>query len=99
MKSALCTLTLLLFAITPTFAQEHPTVTAQSNSVYVGADGKFEAAPDTALIQFNVSVQADTAQAAYQHFPGGRASPPGSPRQWHRTQSRQYRFPVRPTHV
>jgi hypothetical protein len=47
-------------------AQEHPSVTAQPNSVYVGADGKFEAAPDTAQIQMNVSVQDDSPQAAYQ---------------------------------
>jgi len=57
---------LLFFAVTA-FAQDHPTVTAQANTVYVGADGKFEAAPDTAVIQFNVSVQEDTSQAAYQH--------------------------------
>jgi uncharacterized protein len=47
--------------------QEHPAVTAQSNTVYVGADGKFEATPDTAQIQFYVSVQDDTSQAAFQH--------------------------------
>jgi hypothetical protein len=47
-------------------AQEHPNLTAQPNSVYVGADGKFESAPDTAVIQFNISVQEDTSQAAYQ---------------------------------
>lgn len=47
-------------------AQEHPAVTAQPNTVYVGADGKFEAAPDTAQIQFNVSVQEETSQAAFQ---------------------------------
>jgi hypothetical protein len=34
--------------------------------VYVGADGKFEAAPDTAQIQMNISVQDDSPQAAYQ---------------------------------
>jgi uncharacterized protein YggE len=33
--------------------------------VFVGADGKFETAPDTALIQFNISAQADTAKEAY----------------------------------
>jgi uncharacterized protein len=66
MKSALCSLTLLLLT-TPLLAQEHPAVTAQPNTVYVGADGKFEAAPDTALIQFNVSVREDTSQAAFQH--------------------------------
>lgn len=46
-------------------SQEHPALSAQANSVYVGADGKFEAAPDTAQIQFNVSVQDDTSQAAF----------------------------------
>jgi len=48
------------------FAQEHPSVAAQPNSVYVGADGKFEAAPDTAQIQMNISVQDDSPQSAYQ---------------------------------
>lgn len=49
------------------FAQDHPALTAQPNSVYVGADGKFESAPDTAVIQFDVSVQDDSSQTAYQH--------------------------------
>lgn len=66
MKPALCFLILLSVTVHAP-AQEHPTVTAQPNTLYVGADGKFEAAPDTALIQFNISVQEDTAQAAYQH--------------------------------
>jgi len=35
------------------------------NTISVGADGKFETAPDTALIQFNISAQADTAKEAY----------------------------------
>jgi uncharacterized protein YggE len=60
-------LAVLLLAASIAFAQEHPTVAAQPNTVYVGADGKFESAPDTAVIQFNVSVQEDTSQAAYQH--------------------------------
>jgi uncharacterized protein YggE len=58
---------LLLLAATLAFAQEHPAVSAQPNTIYVGADGKFEAAPDTAQLQFNVSVQDDTSQAAFQH--------------------------------
>ena len=49
------------------FAQEHPALTAMPNSVYVGADGKFESAPDTAVMQFNISVQENSSQAAYQH--------------------------------
>jgi len=55
-----------LLATTLTFAQEHPAVSAQANSVYVGADGKFESAPDTAQIQFNVSVQDESPQPAFQ---------------------------------
>jgi len=47
-------------------------VTAQPNSIYVGADGKYESAPDTALVQFNISAQEDTAKAAYDR--GSRAA-------------------------
>ncbi len=46
------------------FAQA-PTISAQPNTVYAGADGKFEAPPDTAVVQFNIAAQADTAKAAY----------------------------------
>jgi uncharacterized protein len=48
------------------FAQDHPTIAAQSDTIYVGADGKFEAAPDTAQIQMNVSVQDQTSEKAYE---------------------------------
>ena len=65
MKSVLSILALCLPLSISGAAQEHPTVTALPNTVYVGADGKFEAAPDTALIQFNISAQSDTARAAY----------------------------------
>lgn len=53
-----------LLLVPLTFAQA-PTVTAQPNTVFTGADGKFEAAPDTALVNFNISAQADNAKAAY----------------------------------
>lgn len=46
-------------------AQDRPTIQAQPNTVVVGADGKFEANPDTALIQFNISAQEDNSRAAY----------------------------------
>jgi len=36
----------------------------QLNSIYAGADGKFEAAPDTAVLSLNISAQQDTAKAA-----------------------------------
>jgi uncharacterized protein len=65
MKYAICVLALFA-GITPLSAQDHPAVTPQSNSVYVGADGKYEAPADTAVLQFNVSVQEETSQAAYQ---------------------------------
>lgn len=34
------------------------------NTVWVGADGKFESDPDTVLVQFNISAQEDNLQAA-----------------------------------
>jgi uncharacterized protein YggE len=42
-----------------------PTLTALPNTVFVSAEGKFETAPDVALIQFNISAQADSAKDAY----------------------------------
>jgi uncharacterized protein YggE len=66
MKSAFFVLASVLFAATAVLAQEHPSVNAQPNTVFVGADGKYEAAPDTAELQFSVSVQDETSQAAYQ---------------------------------
>ena len=48
-------------------AQEHPSLTAQPNTVYVSADGKYDAPPDTAQLQFDISAQEDTAKAAYEH--------------------------------
>jgi uncharacterized protein YggE len=66
MKAMRLLLPFVLILSSAVVGQEHPTVTAQPNSVYVGADGKSEAAPDTALIQFSVSVQDDTAQVAFQ---------------------------------
>lgn len=68
MKSPVPLLTffILIPMAAASFAQDHPAVTALPNSVYVGADGKFESAPDTAVIQFNISVQEDSAKAAYE---------------------------------
>ena len=66
MKSLL-TLVALCILATASLAQDHPAVTAEPNSIYVGADGKFESAPDTAVIRFNISVQESTSQAAYEH--------------------------------
>jgi len=65
MKNALLVLFATLVVVMGALAQT-PTVTATPNTVYVGADGKFETAPDTALIQFNISAQAETARDAYE---------------------------------
>lgn len=65
MRSALLVLAVALSATTILSAQTPPAVCAQPNTVYAGADGKFEAAPDTALVQFTISAQADTAKGAY----------------------------------
>ena len=56
---------LLLLAVAPLGAQERPTFTAQANTVFVTAQGKFESPPDTAVLQFNISAQEDTYRAAY----------------------------------
>lgn len=66
MKSVVCIFAICVLA-TVGVAQEHPSVTALPNTVYVGADSKYETAPDTAVLQFNVSVQEESAQVAYQH--------------------------------
>lgn len=66
MKYLVLALALFAFAL-PGLAQDHPSLTALPNSIYVGADGKYESAPDTAVLEFNVSDQAETSQAAYEH--------------------------------
>jgi len=49
-------------------AQVSPTPAAiQLNTIYAGADGKFEAAPDTAVIRMDIASQQDTSRAAYDH--------------------------------
>jgi uncharacterized protein len=57
---------LLLVAVTAAVAQERPALTLQLNTVYVGSEGKFESAPDTALVQFNISAQEETSKSAYE---------------------------------
>jgi uncharacterized protein YggE len=62
---AISCLTLLFLISGVAMSQEHPAVTAQPNSVFVGADGKFESNPDTALIEFDISSQEADSRAAY----------------------------------
>jgi uncharacterized protein YggE len=65
MKSLLVALAIIVSMGSLAAGQDRPTVTAQLNTIFVGADGKFEAQPDTALIQFNISAQESSSRAAY----------------------------------
>ncbi|HVZ17353.1 MAG TPA: SIMPL domain-containing protein [Terriglobales bacterium] len=67
MKNARFALVVILLTAAASFSQNAPTPVATQNTIYVGADGKFEAAPDTAVIQFGISAQEDSSQAAYAH--------------------------------
>lgn len=42
-----------------------PAVQAQVNTIYAGADGKFESSPDTAVLRFDIAAQEDSSRAAY----------------------------------
>ena len=64
MKNTLATFCAVLVLSALSIAQSN-TPNPLPNTVFVGADGKFETAPDTALIQFNISAQADSAKDAY----------------------------------
>jgi uncharacterized protein YggE len=56
----------IVIAVVGAVAQsERPAIAPQNNTVVVGADGKFEAAPDTAILQFNIAAQENTSEAAY----------------------------------
>ena len=57
-------LVLSILPLSSAFAQEMPR-TFQPNTIYVGADGKFEADPDTAVINFNIGVQEPVLKDAY----------------------------------
>ncbi len=59
---AIAILSLSLLAV----AQQVPTLTAQPNTIYVSAEGKYEAPPDTAVLQFNIAAQEDSSSAAYE---------------------------------
>jgi uncharacterized protein len=64
MKTAIATLGAVVVLSALSLAQS-PTLNPIPNTIFVGAEGKFETAPDTALIQFNISAQADNAKEAY----------------------------------
>jgi uncharacterized protein YggE len=67
----LATWFLILLSTARVLGQEHPTVASQTNTIFVGADGRFESPPDTAVVQFNISAQEDTSRAAFDHASKG----------------------------
>jgi uncharacterized protein len=56
---------IVVFCVAATALGQDRASSPAPNTVYVGADGKFEANPDTAVVQFNISAQESTARAAY----------------------------------
>ena len=68
MKTLVHLLGLAIVLVSVSFAKLSSTPAAiQLNTIYAGADGKFEAAPDTAVIRMDVASQQDTSRAAYDH--------------------------------
>jgi uncharacterized protein YggE len=68
MKTAAISICLCVSVVIATSAlsrAQSSAFSAAPSTVVVGADGQFETAPDTALIQFNISTQADNAKDAY----------------------------------
>lgn len=64
MKFARLAALFILLSSSAAFSQ-NPTSGITPNTIYVGADGKFEAAPDMAVITFGISAQEATSRAAY----------------------------------
>jgi len=68
MKTLALSFLLILAMAALASAQVSSTSSAiQINTIYAGADGKFEAAPDTAVIRMDIASQQDTSRAAYDH--------------------------------
>jgi uncharacterized protein YggE len=67
MKMLSCLLILLVLTASGPAQVSATPAAIQLNSIYAGADGKYEAAPDTAVIRMDVASQQDTSRAAYDH--------------------------------
>src|SRR5215471_9031526 len=66
MRVFFCSLLFVLLALCGAVAQ-NPTPVVQANTIYSGADGKFEASPDTAVLRLDIAAQQDTPKAAFDH--------------------------------
>jgi uncharacterized protein YggE len=67
MKIVCCSLIMLALAGISSAQVSSAPGAVQVNTIYAGADGKFEAAPDTAVIRMDIASQQDTSRAAYDH--------------------------------
>jgi uncharacterized protein len=67
MKIVGCSLIMLALAGISSAQASSAPAGVQLNTIYAGADGKFEAAPDTAVIRMDIASQQDTSRAAYDH--------------------------------
>jgi uncharacterized protein len=67
MKIVGCSLIMLALASISSAQASSVPAAVQVNTIYAGADGKFEAAPDTAVIRMDIASQQDTSRAAYDH--------------------------------
>ncbi|MGC2208980.1 MAG: SIMPL domain-containing protein [Candidatus Korobacteraceae bacterium] len=65
MKRATFCFFLMVMFVGAVTAQQQVASSVQANTVSVSADGKFEAVPDTAIIQFNIAAQESSSNAAY----------------------------------
>jgi uncharacterized protein YggE len=64
MKAFFCFILLAVTFSRISVAQNTATPLIQVNTIYAGADGKYEAAPDTAVLTLNIGAQQETAKAA-----------------------------------
>lgn len=67
MKTLACSLIFLALTASGSAQVSSTPAAIQLNTIYAGADGKFEAAPDTAVIRMDIASQQDTSRAAYDH--------------------------------
>jgi len=65
-KSTSFIIAALLLAIAIPLPAQDRAANPLPNTIWVGADGKFESDPDTAVVQFNISAQEDKLQEATQ---------------------------------
>jgi uncharacterized protein YggE len=65
MKAMVLVVSTLLIASVAAGQAGTASVQAQVNTIFAGGDGKYESAPDTAVLRFDIAAQEDTSPAAY----------------------------------